>query len=344
MFKATNNQSNEDVIILDPKWSRQINHLRTLDQKDILVCPGCQQSVRVRAGQKRRWHFAHKHLQDCPLSHEAAIVLEARAVLYEWLVSKFKEDSVTLEKRIENDLLPRPIDCWVETKSGNIAYWIVPSQIKPVQREELKQIFEQENIQINWVFLSEMLHEEKDEPGNIHLTTTEREFMHLSEYNEFIDRRGNLYTGSSLHYLDPEQETLTTFRTLRIVHSPQLYGGRKQVHKISEVLVLPKTGEFVHPGEHEYLQKIKPERERIKKRLEELERQRQEQIERFFRNVPRYESFESETVNNPVRNMISTSSVDNQEGTCILCGEVKREWGFITTLGKRICKNCYGGN
>lgn len=336
MFKATNSQSNEDVVILDPKWFGQITHLRKLDKKDILVCPGCQQPVRVKAGQKRRWHFAHKHLQDCPLSHEAPIVLEARAVLYGWLVSKFKENAVTLEQKLENSLLQRPVDCWVETESNKIGYWIIASQIKPRQRDELKQVFEQEEIQINWVFLMDMLREERDGIGDVHLTTTEREFMHQSDYNDFIDRYGNLRTGSSLHYLDPSQKMLTTFRTLEIVHTPQLYGGRKQVHKLSEVLVYPKTGEFVHPGEYEYLQKTKRQRAEIRRKQEELERRRREQLE-YFTHV---------TTPTPPRVDVDIVErqqvVSNQEGVCILCGETKQEWGFITELGKRICRECYG--
>jgi competence CoiA-like predicted nuclease len=299
------------------------------------VCPGCQQPVRIRAGQKKRWHFAHKHLQECPLSHESPIVLEARAVLYEWLVNKFKEDAVTLEKKLESDLLPHPVDCWVQTKSGNIAYWIIPSQIKPRQRDKLKSAFEQQDVQINWVFLSEMLREDQ---GNIHLTTTERELSQQSEYNDFIDRSGNLQFGLTLHYLDPTNEILTTFRTLRIVHSPQLYSGRKQKHKMVEVLVHPKTGEFVHPGEHEYLQKIGKEKERIKREQEELERKRREQMEQFSRffNV-QYPA----NIIQP-RQDVSSGVIDKQECVCIICEKVKTEWGFITQAGKRICKDCYG--
>jgi hypothetical protein len=344
MFKASNKQTLEDVVILDPKWSNQIDHLRKLDKRDRLVCPGCQQPVRVRAGRKKRWHFAHKHLQDCPLSHEAAIVLEARALLYEWLVGKFKEEAVTLERKVENSLLPRPVDCWVHTESGDIAYWIIPSQVKPRQREALKQTFERKDIQINWLFLSDMLREEKDEPGDVHLTTTEREFMHQSEYNEFIDPDGNLQIGGSLHYLDPTQETLTTFRTLGIVHPPQLYGGRKLVDKLQEVLVHPKTGEFVHPGEHQYLQRAKEQREKIQKRLEELERRHREQMEYFtrFSNRPR-RALEDDIASDRVRSSIPSATFDSQEGTCVICGQTKREWGFITHLGKRICKECYRG-
>ena len=108
-----------------------------------------------------------------------------------------------------------------------------------------------------------ILREEPGHAGNIYLTTTEREFMAASDYNKFIDRSGSLRLGGTLHYLDPTGELLATFRSLRVVHSPQLYGGRKHVHPMSEVLVHPKTGEFVHPGEFESWQRVRKRWERI---------------------------------------------------------------------------------
>ena len=39
--------------------------------------------AQVRAGEIKRWHFAHKHLQDCPLQHESPQILQARALLYQ---------------------------------------------------------------------------------------------------------------------------------------------------------------------------------------------------------------------------------------------------------------------
>jgi len=338
MFKARHEQSKEDIVILDPNWVSQLDRLRRLDKQDRLVCPGCEQPVRVKAGQKIRWHFAHKNLEDCPLSHEAPVVLEARAVLYQWLVGKFQAGVVTLEKELAPERLLRPVDCWVETKAGEVAYWIIASQIKPAQRETLQQVFDEAGVRVNWLFLMEMLREEPGHAGNIYLTTTEREFMAASDYNKFIDRSGNLRLGGTLHYLDPTQELLATFRSLRVVHSPQLYGGRKQVHPMSEVLVHPKTGEFVHPGEFESWQRIRKRWERIEKAQEEAERRGRAQLERF-------DAGDGVAVEAGGEEMVrrEDSRVDQGEGICILCGQVTTEWGFITELGKRICRDCYEG-
>ena len=65
MYKALNIRDNSEVVILDPRWLRAIKQLRELDHQDVLVCQGCKQSVRVRAGDERREHFAHKHLANC---------------------------------------------------------------------------------------------------------------------------------------------------------------------------------------------------------------------------------------------------------------------------------------
>ena len=100
MYKALDTRTNTEVVILDPKWLRVIDQLRELDRQDILVCQGCHQPVRVRAGKYRRKHFAHKQLENCDYADESAVLQNARAVLYEWLVSKYGEE-VTIEKKLE---------------------------------------------------------------------------------------------------------------------------------------------------------------------------------------------------------------------------------------------------
>src|SRR3972149_2366896 len=132
MFKALINPSGEEIVILEPRWRRQLDTLRLLDIQDDLVCQGCLQPVRVRAGGVKRWHFAHKHLHNCPYEFESPILLQSRAVLYEWLLARRGEDGVTLEKKTS---LPRPVDCWVRGADGDIGYWIIDSRMPPVERQ-----------------------------------------------------------------------------------------------------------------------------------------------------------------------------------------------------------------
>lgn len=338
MFKAWHRDTEEDIVILDSKWADRLQELRRLDRQDKLVCPGCEQPVRVKAGRQMRWHFAHKQLEACPLSHEAPIVLEARAVLYEWLVGKFEAGAVTLEKELAPELLGRPVDCWVQTGAGEVAYWLIAAQIRPAQRQTLQEVFEEAGVGVNWLFLREMLREEPGQAGQLYLTTTEREFMAESEYNKVIDRAGNLWYGGTLHYLDPAKKILTTFRTVRVRHPPQLFGGRKVVHELAAMLVQPKTGEFVHPGEFEAWQ-------RVRKRWARMERERAE-AERRRLEIQRQREGGDETAGG--RGEVEAAQADESrpaqvEGVCILCGQVTTEWGFVTELGKRICRECYEG-
>src|SRR5690606_10829678 len=115
-------ETNAEIVVLEPAWGERLNSLRNWGERDVLVCQECQQPVRVRAGQVRAWHFAHKHRQDCPIGHESSQLLQATAILYRWLVSKFGPERVTVEKRMEGTDLPRPVDCWVNGEQG-FAYW-----------------------------------------------------------------------------------------------------------------------------------------------------------------------------------------------------------------------------
>ena len=123
MYKALDIRNDKEIVILDPKWLGVINQLRELDRQDILVCQGCKQPVRVRAGEFRREHFAHRHLENCDYADKSAVLRNVRAVLYEWLVAKFGEN-VSIEKKFDGLDLPCPIDCRVEKDSKFFAYWI----------------------------------------------------------------------------------------------------------------------------------------------------------------------------------------------------------------------------
>jgi len=71
MLKAINIQDNSDVVIFDSKWAHAINLLREFDHQSLLVCPVCLQPVRVRAGQYRTKHFAHKTSGNCDFADES---------------------------------------------------------------------------------------------------------------------------------------------------------------------------------------------------------------------------------------------------------------------------------
>ncbi len=280
MFKAIDTRGEVEIIILDPRWDNQLDHLRALDRQDILVCQECRQPVRVRAGSRfRRRHFAHKHLGNCRYGRESPELLHARALLYEWLRTKFGERA-TIEKRIDDERLSHAVDCWLDGQEGPVAYWIIEAPMMPRTREGLRAVFAELQVRVNWVLVAGMLREDAERPSGVHLTTTEREFRQRSRYDEPVCASPG---SGSLHYLDPDSGILTTYRGLSLVHSPQLYSGRKESRPLSAVLVLPSTGEFVHPGEAERYSRYRlqqAERERKQKEREAKERREAEEAQR----------------------------------------------------------------
>lgn len=250
MFKAIHTPDNQEIIILDAEWEdvKHLNELRALDRRDLLVCQECRQPVRVRAGDARQWHFAHKQRQNCTYQSESAALLHARATLYRRLVEKFGADHVELEKKVDGGDMPRPVDCWVHGEKGIIAYWISDGGIKPQVREALQERFEQLKIPVQWLFTASTLREQ-EESGRVTLTTTERELMTPTRYDALYEpRRGR---GRTLHYLDGINATLITLRGLHLVHATHTFEGSKIVSPLREVQILRQSGGFVHPGEHE---------------------------------------------------------------------------------------------
>lgn len=268
MFKAQRGLTKEYVIILDSYWNEEtVELLRQNGRDDELICPVCKQPVLVKAGQKKRWHFAHKDLTNCPLKNESPNVLQARMLLYSWLKSKLG-DKVTIEQHFSGSNLPRPVDCYVELSNEHkIGYWILEKGIR--DRWAIQHALFQLGISIVWIPLADMLREDDQDQWTVHLTPTERDITYLSEYNKLYSSKGG-----SLSYLNVENNNIFTLRGLSCIHSPQKYHFNFKLETVLEqVLLSPQTGEFVHPGEHERLEKHNKEIEE-QERLIAIEKQR----------------------------------------------------------------------
>lgn len=323
MYKCLNKFSGVEIIILDPEWRVQVKQLRVLDKQNILVCPGCRQPVRVRTGLVKRWHFAHKHLLNCPFENESPALLKSRAVLYDWLVMKFGHESVEIEKKVTDPRFPRPIDCWVKTKTSPITYWIFDRRMPPTEREDLILALVQLNTQVNFIFTSEMLRQDESDPSHIHTTTTEREFMVETDFD--LSYQGEfLAPGKTIHYLNPDLEILVTLRGLRLFHSPQLYAGHLLSHPLSEVKVALQTGDFVHPGEQEILQQAQQEKQA-------MERRRQRANEAFITRVREDDEL-----------LKKAKSRATELPTCIFCGKKTEEYWYLNQADNTCkCRDCY---
>lgn len=66
---------------------REKEELLAMRKREAFFCPGCGETVRLRLGDRRSWHFAHRSKASCSSATEAesAYHLEGKRMLYEWL-------------------------------------------------------------------------------------------------------------------------------------------------------------------------------------------------------------------------------------------------------------------
>jgi hypothetical protein len=262
MFKAIDRRDDAEIILADDVTDEDIPGLRLLDRQDILICQGCRQPVRIRAGDIRVWHFAHKNRELCPYGGESYSVLRARRVLYRRLKKEFG-DKVEVEKQVAGVGLPHPVDCWIEGESGCIAYWILDAGIQKRRRDELIDMLAQAGAEDpNWVFTKEMLRQDPKRPNRIYLTVTERCLQKETALDKEL-HADECVIGRSLHYLDYDSEELITYRSLYQVHPPNGYQGRRYQSKLADVEVFHVRGRFAHPGEKERTRDLLPRIRRL---------------------------------------------------------------------------------
>lgn len=343
MFKAVDATTSQHVVILDVQDDLGLELLREKGRANHLHCPGCHQAVIVRAGELKRPHFAHRHLGNCPLSHDSPELLEARAVLYRWLRSKFS-DGVTLEKQIPRSCLPRPIDCWVEFKGHRFAYWIVDRRMKVDDRRIVAETIRAIPACLITVFHHHLLDRGEAPKGKLLLSTTEREFIAKTRYD---DMYGNCSLGS-LHYLDPEHGGMTTFRALSRIEYPQRFAGDEMKTPLAALLVSPQTGAIVHPGERERVQQWEAARaEELRKQMEAKRRDSEEHAKKHAELMQRQQDEQArgstpKAARFPVPlEPTAPLAPEEREGICEYCNERTRDWVvYHGATGQCQCRRC----
>ncbi len=335
MYKAIHTITNEEIIILSPAWNKRISELRQLDQADLLVCQSCWQPLRVKAGERKRYHFAHKHLQACSYGTESPEILGARAVLYSWLEKQFG-DAVTVEKNIPGLDLPRPVDCWVKTENGGFAYFLIEAGIKLEPRLAIKTGLAQPGIHVHYIFLHQMLNEEKKEFQSVLLTPTERTFLQTTPFDSMEAGAGE--SGGTLHYLDAGNESLVTYRALTLFHRPNWFKGIKRCAGLNDLFASQSDGGFIHPGEITRRNTIRARRARL-----EAKREKYEERAKKWNGHPSGLAIEP-----PSRRTSSARDYPDFEEPlpCITCGKVTTDyWStFFDESGKKYCRcrECLG--
>lgn len=336
MYKAIHAVTGEEVIILHPRWRAKVDQLRGLDHGDLLVCQSCRQPMRVKAGRVKRPHFAHKHLKACSYGTESPEILQARAVLYEWLFKWFG-DGVTVEKQMEGVQLPRPVDCWVEARQGIFAYWIFEAGIQLDTRIIIKNAFENQPVKIHWVFLIDMLHEEKKEFHSLLLSPTERTFLQATVFDQTYST-GLGEAGRSLHYLDSGAQQLTTYRGLTLYHAPNWFRGLKKTSPLDDVRPSMVDGEFAHSGEADRLSDYRRKQQRLEQKRKSFEEKQADWARRMESQPPRF-AWRDRSPEPKVR--------EPEALTCITCGKVTTNyWStFFDEQGQKWCRcrDCLDG-
>jgi hypothetical protein len=338
MFKAINTTSNEAIISLDIMGEAETAEARRKGQEGSLCCQVCREPVFLKAGTERRTHFAHKTLRNCPTRNEPADILEARAVLYQWLRSKFG-DVATIERQVDNSDLSRPFDCWVTREEDNLAYWLIGKRVPFEELASIERAAEKNNAHLTWTFLSKVLRRPERVPSSVSLSTTERHCLKNSDYDAAYERTSR----GTLHYIDSDRTTIATLRALHCVHHPQMYAGHEIRTTMSEVLVAPKTGEFVHPGEHDKLEvtrrKSRERKERNRREADESRRMAEEAQARM--------TDPSGQRHRPERRLAAMSyptppSGANREAICTECDQVTTDWwmydGKTDTCRCNVCR------
>lgn len=342
MFKAIDATTDQPIICLDNEGDIWLDALRRKGRDDLLRCQTCKEAVLVKSGELRRTHFAHKALGNCPSQNESPELLEARAVLYQWLRSKFKE-GVTLEKQIDSPGLARPFDCWTEYQGRAFAYWLVEKRMKSGELEAVEIAASTSKASLTWIFLSTMLRRLEERPIYVTLSTTERSRIARSDFDAVYPGR----TGGSLHYLDAEAKALLTFRGLECRHAPQVYHGHEIRTPLDSLLISPDTGEFVHPGEHEELTE---HRQEIEQRQEEerrvaAERRRtadeeRQQIAQLEQAISRYSP---PSVPRATTTPTTSTYSNERSATCVDCGQLTPDADCVVIYGQSgqgLCRGC----
>ena len=258
MFVAVDQDSGKRVTSIAAAWADRLEVLRGRARKGSLRCPGCAQPLWFRVGKKLRPHFAHRQTGSCPLAHDSSEVREAKALLYEWLETKFPG-------RVELDFdfgiagNRYPADLVVDAGEGRrFAYWVFDRAKR--NRERLFATGEMRGV-VHHVIHTESAHDCAG--ARIHLTASQRDFAKNSRYDAFA--RPSL---GHLHFLDSGSAALRIYRGLHCVHPPAGHGwAALRSGELGAALVTPTTGEIVLAADVE-------EREAFRKQQKERKEQK----------------------------------------------------------------------
>ncbi len=238
MFVAVNTSNRARVTSISSEWDGQVEALRDMTSNGELVCQGCEQLLWLRTGEKRRRHFAHRTLKDCPLAKKSPEVLEAQFHLYRWLDGRYPG-------KVELDLAPPgangPAIVDIHVKIGSektVLFWIFDRQQR--NRQWMIDSAQLPGMLTQFVHTESTLKLHSDD--EIALTASQRDFIVCSDFDRSV---GMGYRGHH-YFLNSKDGTLSVFRGLRCVHAPNLFGWQlKREFQVMDAELQEETGEIV---------------------------------------------------------------------------------------------------
>lgn len=322
MFVAINLKNRSRVTSIAAQWNNRLELLRELTDSGQLICPGCEQLLWLRIGQKRRRHFAHRRLADCPLENQSAEVLEAKAQLYEWLESKYP-GHVHIDMAIGVPGWVKPMDLLVEPEPDRkFGYWVFDRQQR--SRFDLLAYRRLPGVNVHFIHTESTL-TIKPEAGIV-LTASQREFITGSDFDRAVAwrDRGHLY------FILGEESKLCIYRGLHCVHKPNVYQWAvERSRPLSEALINPRTGEIVFPEDVEA--------------RDERQRQLAEAHTDQHKTSPACHAGAGVTNQSPVTEPKPSTQPMNLNGPfrCEDCGVETFDWSISTpSAGTCVCRNC----
>jgi hypothetical protein len=353
MFKALDTTTGKYIISIDPVFRGKEEELRPLARSGQLVCSVCKELITFRFRETEghfcnRPHFAHRQQSNCPVGREPLEVMQAKVLLFEWLLAHFPRESIDLDVDLSIPCWDNPADLYVQREGKqSFAYWIFDHGIR--KRQGIVRLCKEENDLIVPHIIWTQSALQRKTPSELILNTTHRDLIMEGSY----DANGQ---GGHLTFLNTETEKVSVFRDLWVCHRPKLYRSDSwNQGSLTETLIDSDSGElFFHEDTLRCDRWEKEERERLeieRRREQDKVRREEEYMERCQRwheaaNKPRPITQES-----PENIQQSKPCMDNEqpffssprknmkpELLCTSCGRMTSDYSFSCSKTKGTCK------
>ncbi|WP_459500749.1 competence protein CoiA [Bacillus sp. C1] len=129
--------------------NREEQELLAMRKKERFFCPGCRREVQLKLGKQKRWHFAHKKVEQCLVSSEpeSAYHMRGKEQLYRWFRAQGFQVKV---EHFLPEIRQRP-DLFIETKGRQIAIEYQCASLSTEQLFKRTSSYWEEGIQIIWI-------------------------------------------------------------------------------------------------------------------------------------------------------------------------------------------------